>query len=75
MYDYIIPFEKIITLLHLKQSGMQGQNVCVPLYINCKTNVLPVPAGESNIVPVVLQRHLVIVIVITKRLILSICRS
>ena len=75
MYDDIIPFEKIVTLLRSKQSGMQGQYACVPSYINCKTNLLPVPAGESNIVPVVLQRRLVIVIVITKRSILSNCRS
>ena len=38
---------------------MQGPVVCVPSDINRITNLLPVPAGESKIVPVYLKRRLV----------------
>ena len=59
LISMFIPFEKIVTLPRSKQSGMQGPVVCVPSDINRITNLLPVPAGESKIVPVYLKRRLV----------------
>ena len=58
LISMFIPFEKIVTLPRSKQSGMQGPVVCVPSDIKRTTNLLPVPSGESKIVPVYLKRRL-----------------
>ena len=59
LISLFLPFEKLITLPRSKQRAMKGPVVCVPSNLNLVTNVLPIPAGESKIIPVYLKRRLV----------------